>query len=95
METPGQPQPCTLEVPRRGEGWISLDWKAPSDGGRVAAFKVNRRQRPSGTWTDAGMAIESEITLSDQERGRELEYRIIPVNKAGEGEPSNTVMAVL
>lgn len=41
------------------------------------------------------MAIESEITLSDQERGRELEYRIIPVNKAGEGEPSNTVMAVL
>ena len=41
------------------------------------------------------MAIESEITLSDQTRGTEWEFRIIAVNKAGEGLPSNTVMAVL
>ncbi len=41
------------------------------------------------------MAIESEITLSGQERGKEWEYRVIAVNKAGEGTPSNTVMAVL
>jgi hypothetical protein len=63
--------------------------------GRVAAYKIKRRPRPSGPWTDAGMAIESEITLSGQSRGEELEYRIIAVNKSGEGEPSNTVMAVL
>ena len=31
----------------------------------------------------------------EQPRGKELEYRIIAVNKADEGEPSNTVMAVL
>jgi hypothetical protein len=41
------------------------------------------------------MAIESEITLSAQERGKEWEYPVLAVNKAGEGEPSNTVMAVL
>ena len=41
------------------------------------------------------MAIESEITLSDQECGRELEYRVLAVNKIVEGPPSNTVMAVL
>jgi hypothetical protein len=41
------------------------------------------------------MAIESETTLTEQERGKEWEYRIVAVNKAGEGEPSNTVMAVL
>jgi len=93
LEAPGQAR--TLEAPRQGEGWIFLDWKAPSDGGKVAAYKIKRRQRPSGPWTDAGMAIESEITLSDQQRGEELEYRVIAVNKAGEGEPSNTVMAVL
>ncbi len=41
------------------------------------------------------MAIESETALSAQERGKEWEYRVIAVNKAGEGTPSNTVMAVL
>ena len=40
-------------------------------------------RRPSGPWTDAGMAIESEITLSNEERGKEWEYRVIAVNKAG------------
>jgi hypothetical protein len=64
-------------------------------GGAVAAYKVQRRLRPDGPWSDAGMAIESEITLTNQERGKEWEYRVLAVNKAGEGEPSNTVMAVL
>jgi len=58
-------------------------------------YKIQRRERPSGPWADVGLAIESEITLSDQERGKEWEYRVIAVNKAGEGQPSNTVMAVL
>ena len=84
-----------LEAPRQGDGWVFLDWKEPVDGGKVAAYKIERRERPSGPWTDAGMAIESEITLSNQERGKEWEYRVIAVNKAGEGVPSNTVMAVL
>ena len=56
---------------------------------------IERRKRLSGPWADVGMAIESEITLSNQERGKEWEYRVIAVNKAGEGTPSNTVMAVL
>jgi len=93
LEAPGQAR--TLEAPRQGEGWIFLDWKAPTDGGKVAAYKIQRRERPSGPWSDVGLAIESEITLSDQERGKEWEYRVIAVNKAGEGQPSNTVMAVL
>lgn len=33
--------------------------------------------------------------LVDRPRGKELEYRIIAVNKAGDGEPSNTAMVVL
>ena len=65
------------------------------DGGKPAAHKIQRRERPAGPWLDASMAIESELALSDQPRGIEWEYRVIAVNKTGEGLPSNTVMAVL
>jgi len=37
----------------------------------------------------------AKATLVEQPRGKELEYRIIAVNKAGDGEPSNTAMVVL
>ena len=39
------------------------------------------------------MAVESEIALTNQERSKKWECRVIAVNKAGEGEPSNTGMA--
>lgn len=37
----------------------------------------------------------TQITLTNQARGKERKYRVVAVNKAGAGEPSNTVMAVL
>ena len=87
-----------LEALKQGAGvggWVFLDWKAPTDGGKVSAYKVQRRQRPEGAWQDVATAIETESTLVDQPKGIELEYRVIAINKAGEGSPSNTVMAVL
>lgn len=36
-----------------------------------------------------------KTTLVDQPRGKDLEHRAVAVNKAGDGEPSNTVLAVL
>jgi len=93
LQAPGQPR--ALEAPRQGEGWVFLDWKQPAEGGAVAAYKIERRERPSGAWALAGMAVESEATLNNQERGKDWEYRIIATNKAGEGVPSNTVAAVV
>ena len=82
-----------------------MDWKTPAEGGRVNAYKVQRRERPEGAWQEVGTAIETESTLVDQPKGIELEpvcvrlrtgrYRVIAINKSGEGSPSNTVMAVL
>jgi hypothetical protein len=93
LAVPGQ---CRiLEAPSQGEGWIFLDWKKPADGGAVASYKIERRERPSGDWTIADLALLSEATLTSQERGKDWEYRVIAVNMAGEGVPSNTVAAVV
>ncbi|GAH40641.1 unnamed protein product, partial [marine sediment metagenome] len=93
LTLPGQTR--LLEAPRQGEGWVFLDWKSPVDGGTPSAYKVMRRERPEGPWEDVATAVITEATLVEQPRSKELEYRIIAINKAGEGEPSNTVMAVL
>jgi len=94
-----------LEAPKQGDGWVFLDWKQPADGGRVSAYKIQRRQRPEGAWQEVGTVIETDLsacghaqtesTLVEQPKGKELEYRIIAINKSGEGSPSNTVEMVL
>ena len=93
LAVPGQTR--LLEAPRQGDGWVFLDWKAPIDGGAPSAYKVTRRERPAGAWEDIATAVITEATLVEQPKGKELEYRIIAVNKAGDGEPSNTEMVVL
>ena len=93
LAVPGQSR--LLEAPKQGEGWVYLDWKKPTDGGKPAAYKVMRRNRPDGAWEEVATAVITEVTLVEQPRGIELEYRIIAVNKAGDGEPSNTAMCVL
>lgn len=93
LAPPGQAR--LLEAPKQGEGRVFLDWKASADGGVPAAYRVMRRERPAGAWEEAATAVISEATLVEQPRGKELEYRIVAVNKAGEGEPSNTAMVVL
>ncbi len=93
LEAPGQAR--TLEIVSQGEGWVTLDWKSPADGGAVASYKIERRERPAGPWTIISLAMDSEATLNNQERAKDWEYRVIAVNKAGEGIPSNTVDAVV
>lgn len=93
LSVPGQVR--LLEAPKQGAGWVFLDWKAPVDGGKSAAYKVERRLRDSGGWQDVATAILTETTLVDQPEKQEVEYRIIAVNKAGQGKPSNTVSIVL
>lgn len=94
LQVPGQPR--LLEILRQGAGWLALDWKKPADGGAPASYKIERRElTENGTWTLAGISVDTEVTLNDQKRGKEWEYRVIAVNKAGDGDPGNTVAAVL
>jgi len=93
LQIPGQPR--MLEAPKEGPGWLFLDWKKSPDGGKAAFYRVERRELSAEEWMMVGTALETEITLNNQERGKEWEYRVIAVNKAGESEASNTVTAVL
>jgi hypothetical protein len=93
LQAPGQTR--LLAATRQEEGQVDLGWKAPDEGGKPSAYRVVRRERPAGPWMDVATAVETEVFLTDQPRGKEFEFRIIAVNKAGEGEPSNTVVIVL
>nr|VFK56129.1 MAG: hypothetical protein BECKTC1821F_GA0114240_100924 [Candidatus Kentron sp. TC] len=39
--------------------------------------------------------MDTEVTLTNQPHGIRLEFRVVAINKAGEGEPSNGVLATL
>ena len=62
-------------------------------GGKPKAYKVQRRSGES--WDNIAAAIITEATLIERPEKQELEYRVIAVNKAGEGQASNTVMVVV
>lgn len=95
LEPPGQPR--VLEAASRHRGRLSLDWKAPADGGRPNAYTVQRRQPgdDADTWHDVATAIDTEATLADQPQAVGVEYRVMAVNRSGAGPASNTVSVTL
>ncbi|MBC6475156.1 MAG: fibronectin type III domain-containing protein [Hormoscilla sp. GM102CHS1] len=91
---PGQVR--SLKIVSQRPAWIALDWKAPTEGGPVKAYKVQRRiTAEENEPVDVGTALESKIALVNQPRGKELIYQAIAINKAGEGTPSNIVTVTL
>lgn len=93
LTPPGQPR--ALEAQRKAAGVVFLDWKDPAEGGKVASYQVQRRELPDGAWVLAGHAVDSEVVLADQPAGKNLEYRVYGVNKAGDGPVGNVVEVVL
>lgn len=99
-EAPGQPR--NLDAVMQGAGTVLLDFKAPArgSGGQVRTYVIERRQQPEGggefgDWQQAGVALETEATLVNQQRGVQLEYRVKAINTGGESPPSNTSAVVL
>jgi hypothetical protein len=93
LEVPGQV--LSLDALREGEGWVILDWEEPKDGGRVSAYRIRCRTANGNGWRDVAMSVDTRVLVSHQERGVELIYEVVAVNKKGVGEPSNIVTVVL
>jgi hypothetical protein len=93
--TPPPGQPLSLQSPRHGDGTVFLSWEAASLGGKVQAYKIQRRELhtdgPDTAWVDCGMSVTTEKTLTNQPKGLMLEYHVIAVNLAGDSSPSNVV----
>lgn len=66
------------------QGWTFLGWKKPADGGKAAVYKVERRDRAAGDWTLVIVAIESEVTLNNQERGKVISMMNHDTSSPGE-----------
>ncbi len=58
-------------------------------------YQSNRHGNKEKDWQIVSLSFKTMIELKDQNRGVDLAYRVITVNKAGEGLPSNVVTAVL
>nr|VFK51211.1 MAG: Fibronectin type III domain-containing protein [Candidatus Kentron sp. TUN]VFK57471.1 MAG: Fibronectin type III domain-containing protein [Candidatus Kentron sp. TUN] len=80
----------------QGEDWIKFRWNKPEHGGKPAAYEVMCRERGgSWGWKTQSAAADTEVTLTGQPRGKDLEFCVVAINKAGKGPVSNIVIAVL
>lgn len=95
ITTPGQP--FKLQMARTGPGEAKATWKRPVEGGPAACYLLKMRVSggDGGSWGYAGTFIGIEAELTNLERGKELEFHVVALNRAGESLPSNSATVVL
>lgn len=93
-EPPGAVRDFTVDS--TASDWIlKLTWRPPADGGPAATYVVQRR-KPRGDWTNRYVDLPgNDCLLLNEPKGIELDYRVVAVNPAGEGEPGEVVTVVL
>ena len=91
--------PGNLTSLAEGPGTLILKWDSPIGSAPVRNYIIERREQPEGSpfgnWQQAGIALGTEVSLMNQPRGQQLEYRIKAINTGGESTPSNTASVVL
>ena len=76
-------------------GFLAVQFRISTAKEQRSKDDKQRRERLAGEWSDVATAMESEITLNGQTRSKEFEFRVLAANKVGDGEASNSVIAVL
>jgi len=93
LRPPGQV--LNFRIVRQDLDRVVLAWDKPVDGGPPAAYRIECSRGGRDTWRVAGSTVDTNATLYNQERGVQLAYRAIAINRAGEGMESAIDEAVL
>lgn len=95
INVPGQP--LNFQMVRSGPGEATATWERPIEGGSVACYIIELHVlgEEGAHWVTVGTFVGIEATLTNQEHGKELEFRVIALNRAGESLSSNSVTVVL
>jgi hypothetical protein len=91
LAKPGNPS--GLRQVYEGAGTITLEWDKAKNGGHPSSFYVERSDQPTGggipgPWTLIATSYGTTISLLNQPRGIEMQYRIIATNATGDSMPS-------
>lgn len=92
-EKPGQPQATDWD-----KDHVDLEWKEPKkDGGSPILGYVIEKKSRFGPWEKAVEvpAGSTKATVPDLTEGEEYEFRVVAVNKAGPGEPSDASAPII
>ncbi len=85
---PGRPH-CT----EHDRDHIDIEWSAPYDdgGARVESYDIERKDMKTGRWIKVNTEPVRGTKYHDVrvQDGHQYEYRVVGVNKAGPGEPSD------
>ncbi|VVC89475.1 unnamed protein product [Leptidea sinapis] len=91
---PGRPEPRNWD-----KDFVELEWSAPKDdgGAPITGYIVQKREKGGRTWQDC-LKTSGERPcgrVTDVEAGHEYQFRVLAVNKAGPGEPSDPSKSVI
>lgn len=91
---PGRP-----ELKNWDKDFVELAWTPPKeDGGApIEKYIIQMHDKAGRGWVDAGTVPGDRTNgrVDNVEEGHEYEFRIVAVNKAGPGEPSDASKSVI
>uniref|UniRef100_A0AC34GPF1 Twitchin n=1 Tax=Panagrolaimus sp. ES5 TaxID=591445 RepID=A0AC34GPF1_9BILA len=83
--------PKAPEIIDWDENRIDIAWKPPENNGGapIKHYVVEKREKGSALWTDAGNTPGTSLSVTGLRKGTEYEFRVTAVNEAGPSDPSD------